>query len=63
MTPEPETAFLLRRAEEEAILAIQTEPTPAARHPPRAFAALFGEGRKALAAVRSAFRIGRDGSD
>jgi len=30
MSSEPDTAFLLRRAEEEAILAIRTDQTPAA---------------------------------
>jgi hypothetical protein len=30
MTSDPETVFLLRRAEEEAILAIQADPAPAA---------------------------------
>ncbi|QAY79412.1 hypothetical protein [Sphingosinicella sp. BN140058] len=29
-SPEPDTAFLLRRAEEEAILAIRTDQSPAA---------------------------------
>ncbi len=63
MTPEPETAFLLRRAEEEAILAIQTEPTPAADTHRELSLRYSAKARKALAAVRSAFRIGRDGSD
>jgi hypothetical protein len=63
MTSEPETTFLLRRAEEEAILAIRTEPTPAAETHRELSLRYSAKALEALTTVRSAFRIGSDGSD